>query len=268
MTAAERGVYAQLLFSQWALGGDLPKDPAKLARHAGVTRREFARCWPAVAPCFEPGSAPETLANQKLKAQLAGAELRHVKGVENADKRWKIAKNDHATAHAYSEDRGQKKEKKEKNKARAPKSGAPHQGKLMLLQEDLDSIPESQPSRMTPDTALGVLAKAARGRFVWKRLNRGQVFRVIEIIGRYPDAASWDLVGAWLAAGGDAWRGVLDQRQVGDFDSWIAQAEAWDRAKRPQLARNGASGRHAPPPQVMHPDSAQAARALFEAGDE
>jgi len=82
----------------------------------------------------------------------------------------------------------------------------------------------------TRQAYLDAIATASSGRFIASKPTKGNVFK-LDAPRKQPDAlAVAARVGRWFAAGGDAWRGVLDGRHVGDLDAWIAQSAAWERA--------------------------------------
>ncbi len=90
--------------------------------------------------------------------------------------------------------------------------------------------------RLTLDAAQQVLARASGGRYVASPLKKGPAITVVRWLAAQSDPeAVLRRIGEWLWAGGDAWRGTLDGRHLGDLDAWAAQSAAWDAAKRPPI---------------------------------
>lgn len=120
--------------------------------------------------------------------------------------------------------------------------------------ESVDDQTDSQPQptlRLEPepnggetlsraDEAVRTLAAASTGRFVASRLKRGQAIHAQKLIAAHPSTSEWQLVGEWLAAGGEAWRSELDVRSLGDFEAWLAHATKWRDSGRPTLHGRGA----------------------------
>ena len=79
------------------------------------------------------------------------------------------------------------------------------------------------------------LASSAGGRFVSSGLNKGQTIHAQQLV-RAHTLDEVRLAGEWLSAGGDAWRGVLDVRQLKDLPVWVAQSTAWDACGRGAVA--------------------------------
>jgi hypothetical protein len=91
------------------------------------------------------------------------------------------------------------------------------------------------------DQALGFLAEG--GRFTATPADSGQSINLTKLIKKHPDPGDWRLVGQWLAAGGDGFRGTLDTRAAGDFKHWLPHARKWDANGRGPVAKtNGKQG--------------------------
>jgi hypothetical protein len=95
---------------------------------------------------------------------------------------------------------------------------------------------ERGPLPFKADEALAALSESAAGRFKITPLG-GMAVRVQDCIYAYPDIGIWRLVGAWFAAGGEAYRKTLDSRHVGldNFGAWVEYAREWDQAGRKSL---------------------------------
>ena len=89
--------------------------------------------------------------------------------------------------------------------------------------------------------AFEALASSAGGRFAaglagdW---TKGVRIAVAKSARQYPDLAAWRLVGEWLAAGGDRFRGVLGPSWAAStaLADAMARAREWDATGRPALA--------------------------------
>jgi hypothetical protein len=97
------------------------------------------------------------------------------------------------------------------------------------------------PLPFKPVEALRAVADASKGRFVATKLDRGQAINAQRVIRAYPDIGDWRLVGEWLGAGGESWKGELDARHLGkNFEAWRAHAAKWRDDGRPPIERRGA----------------------------
>jgi len=107
---------------------------------------------------------------------------------------------------------------------------------------------DTTPLPFAPDSAIQALSAA--GRFVASRLAAHHAIRVTALIRGFPELGTWELVGQWLAAGGDGWRDHVDVRAIADFPAWVSHAELWRDAGRPKIDKSrrggGASGWAAP----------------------
>lgn len=119
------------------------------------------------------------------------------------------------------------------------------------------AVADAPPLPFKPDAAVAALAQASCGRFTASKLSKGQAINCNRLIREAPALGTWTLVGEWLAAGGDGWKGVLDVRSLRDFIAWVAQAQAWEANGRGQVGKNG------PSPSVMDAASAAKGRELF-----
>jgi hypothetical protein len=88
--------------------------------------------------------------------------------------------------------------------------------------------------------AVEAVATASAGRFVASVLSAKKAIDLEAVIREQPDLGRWTLVGEWIAAGGDHWKGTLDVRHLGDVRTWFAHADRWNANGRgPVNAKNG-----------------------------
>lgn len=97
----------------------------------------------------------------------------------------------------------------------------------------------------TRQAVLEAIATGSEGRFKASKPTKGGTFKLDALRKRTDALDLAHRIGEWLAAGGDAWKGSVDGRNIGpDLDAWVAQAESWDGgpvAAKPQ-----------PPPAPTH----------------
>lgn len=104
--------------------------------------------------------------------------------------------------------------------------------------------PPADPPPFSMADAFAALASTSSGRFVagvegdW---TGGVCIAIRKTIRRYPDLAAWRLVGAWLAAGGDAYRNTIGPSWAASaaFPDAMARAREWD-----ERGRGAVSARH------------------------
>lgn len=100
--------------------------------------------------------------------------------------------------------------------------------------------PPADPPPFGIGDAFEALASSAGGRFAsgldvdW---TRGVRIAVAKSARQYPDLAAWRLVGEWLAAGGDRFRGVLGPSWAAStaLADAMARAREWDATGRPAI---------------------------------
>jgi len=107
--------------------------------------------------------------------------------------------------------------------------------------------------------AFEALASSAGGRFaagVEGDWTRGVRIAVARSVRQYPDLGAWRLVGEWLAAGGDRFRGVLGPSWAasGALADTMARAREWDATGRPALAGSPATFGQTPSQARAEPD--------------
>ena len=101
--------------------------------------------------------------------------------------------------------------------------------------------PPADPPPFSIGAAFEALASSAGGRFAagldvdW---TRGIRIAVAKRVRQYPDLAAWGLVGEWLAAGGDRFRGVLGPSWAAStaLADAMARAREWDATGRTAMA--------------------------------
>ena len=106
--------------------------------------------------------------------------------------------------------------------------------------------PDHEPLPFRADAALALIASTAGDRFLPTNPGGGAI-AIERVIRTYSDRGTWELVGAFLAAGGEQFAGILDSRWVTlrNFAAAVARAKAWDASGRGSLAR-GRNGRATP----------------------
>jgi hypothetical protein len=84
--------------------------------------------------------------------------------------------------------------------------------------------------------ALRAMAESSHGRFLPTNPGRAAV-HIQQLILTQPDIAAWRLIGEWLAAGGEQWKGLLDSRNLTDsnFFAWVERSQQWQREGRPPV---------------------------------
>jgi len=107
--------------------------------------------------------------------------------------------------------------------------------------------------------AFEALASSAGGRFapgVEGDWVKGVRIAVAKSVRQYPDLGAWRLVGEWLAAGGDRFRGVLGPSWAasGALADTMARAREWDATGRPALAGSPATFGQTPSQARAEPD--------------
>jgi hypothetical protein len=95
---------------------------------------------------------------------------------------------------------------------------------------------EVEPLPFKVDVALYELQQASGGRFKATTPAKAAI-AIQKLIRRYPDIATWQRIGEWLGAGGEAYRGDLDSRAVtaSNLDAWAAHSQTWVENGRPAL---------------------------------
>ena len=71
------------------------------------------------------------------------------------------------------------------------------------------------------------IAAGSGGRYLVGGRTTGGTFQLDKVRKQYPDGKIFSRVGAWLEAGGDAFKGKLDGRSLSNLPGWITQAQAW-----------------------------------------
>lgn len=119
--------------------------------------------------------------------------------------------------------------------------------------------PAADPPPFSIGDAFEVLSSSAGGRFaagVEGDWTRGVRIAVAKSARQYPDLGAWRLVGEWLAAGGDRFRGVLGPSWAasGALADTMARAREWDATGRPALAGSPATFGQTPSQARAEPD--------------
>ena len=120
------------------------------------------------------------------------------------------------------------------------------------------------------------IASTAAGRFAVGQKSEwdgGHVIRARVLIRKFPDLATWSLVGAWLASGVMSFRGTLSVGWVAkSFAESVTLARDWDAKGRPAGGANRAPDPYAPKPapvaRVVTPSTVNADLDAYMAGME
>lgn len=102
------------------------------------------------------------------------------------------------------------------------------------------------PPPFSLDAAIDAIATAAGPRFevgdkaAW---NPGHIISTRKNIRRFADLSTWTLVGEWLRAGGDKFRGpvTIEWTAESHFSTAVMLAKRWHADGRPAIDRNGAA---------------------------
>ncbi len=229
-----RMVYAELLDIAWDEGGlqqEWISHGTYVAQRIGISRRKFIACWMEVRVKFVEIS-PGVWSNLRLESERSRVEILTEKQANKAKQKW--------AAHAAALPTPQ---------AAAMPSESESDTESESEKKEKVTADKPPPLPFKVDVAVGALATASCGRFTASKLSKGQSINVVRLIREAPALDTWKLVGQWLAAGGDGWKGGLDVRHLGDFATWLALAQRWDASGRgPVNARNGNTkqGNHAP----------------------
>lgn len=145
----------------------------------------------------------------------------------------------------------------------APKAPPPNPGETGALFDD-PAPPPPPPAKPAPkrrasskpktddpppfsiDAAIDAIASAAGSRFevgdkaAW---DKGHIIATRKMIRRFPDLSTWSLVGEWLRAGGDAFRGpvTIEWTAEAHFSTAVMLAKRWHADGRPAITRNDAA---------------------------
>jgi hypothetical protein len=215
-----RMVYLELLDIAWDEGGlhqEWVTFGTYVAQRIGISRRKFVACWAQVRTKFEEKS-PGVWSNSKLESERIRVEL-FTEKQSNA---------------------GKSRQAKPANAELAHGSLAKPSESESESESDKKKIAATPPLPFKPAVAVEALASASCGRFTASKLSKGQAINAQRLIREAPALDTWKLVGEWLAAGGDGWKGDLDVRHLGDFVTWLALANRWNATGRgPVNAKNG-----------------------------
>ena len=102
------------------------------------------------------------------------------------------------------------------------------------------------PPPFSLDAAIDAISRTAGARFevgdkaAW---DPGHIIATRKMIRRFPDLSTWTLVGEWLRAGGDAFRGpvTIEWTAEAHFSTAVMLAKRWHADGRPAITRNGAA---------------------------
>ena len=102
------------------------------------------------------------------------------------------------------------------------------------------------PPPFSLDAAIDAISRTAGARFevgdkaAW---DPGHIIATRKMIRRFPDLSTWTLVGEWLRAGGDAFRGpvTIEWTAEAHFSTAVMLAKRWHADGRPAITCNGAA---------------------------
>lgn len=103
--------------------------------------------------------------------------------------------------------------------------------------EEKGSSADKPPLPFRAAAAVDTIATASAGHFVASVLTPKKAIDLEAVIRDEPTLEAWTLVGQWLAAGGDGWKGTLDVRHLGDIRTWFAHARQWDAKGRGSVSK-------------------------------
>lgn len=90
MNVEERGVYLEMLFAAWQLGGSLPDNYETIKRITLISDEVWSRCWPAIKPFWK--KQGKFLVNEKLSEVYTHASSAHEiyrdRAIKGAKGRW------------------------------------------------------------------------------------------------------------------------------------------------------------------------------------
>lgn len=86
LSAEEFGAYTRLLFECWKREGELPRDPQRLARLAGVDTDTWSRVWLVIGKFFSVSPDDRSLTQKRLSEELSAARMRKATYVSRASK--------------------------------------------------------------------------------------------------------------------------------------------------------------------------------------
>lgn len=225
LTPEQFGIYMRLLMIDWDEDGIDPEwlqKPGRIRREFNCHERTFNAAWNVLQAKFE--RVCNSSGHVKLRsARLERERSRAAATSEAARKAAQVLHSRSADALREKRNRTEREEETESER----EEGKAH------TQPDKPAAP--LPFRAA--TALAYLAEG--GRFVAVKPKMGHVITIEKIIRDWPDPSAWRAAGAWLAAGGDAWRGDVDTRCVGEFAAWLEHAKIWESQGRPPIGKNG-----------------------------
>ena len=164
----------------------------------------------------------------------------------------------------------------------SPAPKAPTTGTPLELTPPKEKAPRkatrdaADPPPFDPLAAYEAIASTAAGRFAVGQKSEwdgGHVIRARVLIRKFPDLATWSLVGAWLASGVMSFRGTLSVGWVAkSFAESVTLARDWDAKGRPAGGANRAPDPYAPKPapvaRVVTPSTVNADLDAYMAGME
>lgn len=88
LSTIEHGTYMLLLIAMWRAGGELPNDPRKLARFAGLGPNQWVRLAPTIMPFFTVTGDGSSITQGRLSDELTYVRDHAKKQSQNARRRW------------------------------------------------------------------------------------------------------------------------------------------------------------------------------------
>lgn len=233
-----RGVLIDLIAFCWE-NGHVPDNPTGVSTVVGTTVEQVEAVWPMLVLKFTTEGAPVgRMLNRRLEAerakQLAYRTQQSAKGIASGESRRRNSgMNNGSTGvepkHEPNTNSASASASAKERDLRSPTACAPP--------------PKQPPLPFRAAAALAYIGEASKGRAIPpKRLAGGKAIALEKTIRDYPDAASWRTFGAWLGAGGEAWRGQIAPGTVISLAGELMEtALAWDREGRPAIGTGKAT---------------------------
>ncbi len=248
-----RMVYFELLDIAWEEGGLRPEWVATglyVAHRIGIGRAKFCRLFRDISVKFQANS-DGFLVNPRMETERNSVENFSKKQSNNAKERYLEAARPPATVEPLAlPARASSSQHFTSHEEPAAPSAPPL---LLVPPPEPEAKKKAEPLPYTLATLQATLAETSAGRYVPFELAKGPAISAQRLIRRHT-LAQVRVAGAWLAAGGEGWRGAIDARALGALPAWIAQAEAWAAAGRPAIDNRAGGqprrGNDDPPPRL------------------
>ncbi len=219
MTLEEQGAYMRLLALQWAEGA-ISWEPRRVALKLGVSLEYYQRELEPMVLAHFPLCDDSRRRNPRLERERAEADAQSDANSENGRKGANITNGERRNFAAAN---GSAKSRPVRDQSQRSES----ETETETEEEKESTAGKPPPLPFKAEEAVSALATASCGRFTASKLSKGQKINTQRLIREAPALGTWTLVGEWLAAGGDSWKGELDVRDLRDFATWTVRAERW-----------------------------------------